>query len=121
MRLTQETRAAAPVFGVRMNMQNVPSIPPPNVQAVARLGLDYRASLPQRLRGGTAVGLRRATQLANAEPVSVITLKRMRAWFDRNARFRDAPRRSRAFVAWLLWGGAAGRRWANEQLALRGM
>lgn len=97
------------------------AIPPVNVQAVARLGLDYRAALPRSLRGGTAVAIRRATQLANREPVSVETLKAMRAWFNRNARFASAPRRSRAFVAWLLWGGAAGRRWANLELTARNL
>lgn len=100
-------------------MQTV--IPPPNVQAVARLGLDYRAALPPYLRGGTAVAIRRATQLANRQPVSIETLQIMRAWFARNARFARAPRRSRAFVAWLLWGGAAGRRWAESELAARNL
>jgi len=96
-------------------------IPPPSVQAVARWALDYRASVPERYRGGTAVAIRRATQLANREPISLETLLRMRAFFQRNARYARAPRPSRAFVAWALWGGAAAARWAAETLRLRGL
>lgn len=96
-------------------------IPPANVQRVVRWALDYRASLPPSLRGGTAIGLRRATQLANRQPVSIDTLLRMRAWFARNARYAREPQRSRAFVAWGLWGGAAGRAWAVSQLARLGL
>lgn len=102
-------------------MSKTTVIPTARVQRVARWALDYRATLPPSLRGGTAVAIRRATQLANREPVSVDTLRAMRAWFARNARFAHAPMRSRALVAWALWGGAAGRDWANEQLAQLGL
>lgn len=86
---------------------------PVAVAEAARLGLRLRAALPPSLRGGTAIGLRRAVQLANRQPLSAATIRRMAAWFDRNGRFADADLRSRAGVAWLLWGGAAGRAWVE--------
>lgn len=94
-------------------------IPPPAVADAARYGLDLRASLPPSKRGGTDVGLRRAVQLANRQPVSVDTLKRMRSYFQRHA--VDAQGRgwghdSRGWVAWLLWGSDEGNQWCNQIL-----
>lgn len=92
--------------------------PTEDVARIARMGLQFRASLPQSLRGGTPVAIRRAVQLANRQPVSVQTLRIMRAWFARNKRFRYAPLRSRAYVAWLLWGGATAEKWVRDSLQL---
>ena len=94
-------------------------IPPAIVAAAARKGLELRASLPKSRRGGTEVGLARARDLANRRPVSVATLKRMKAYFDRHA--VDAAGAgwgvdSKGWQAWLLWGGDAGRRWACSLL-----
>ena len=51
--------------------------PPASVAAAARRGLAIREKEPPSNRGGTEVGLARAKQLANREPVSRSTIKRM--------------------------------------------
>lgn len=96
--------------------------PPASVARAARRGLEIRAEQTPSNRAGTAVGLRRAAQLANRQNVSVSTLRRMVSFFSRHdtpesraARRRD--RSSKAYQAWLLWGGNPGRAWAQRELS----
>ena len=94
---------------------------PAAVAAEARRGLELRAEYN---RGGTAIGARRATQLAERKVVSVETLRRMVAYFDRHEIDLDAPAAKRGHpnypsagrVAWLLWGGDSGRAFARRVL-----
>lgn len=90
--------------------------PPASVAAAARRGLALRASLPPSRRGGTAVGVARANQLASRSAVSRETIGRMVSYFARHSVDRGKPgwgRDSKGWQAWLLWGGDAGRRWAE--------
>lgn len=90
--------------------------PPSSVASAARRGLALRASMPRSRRGGTAVGVARAVQLSRREPVSRETIGRMVSYFARHSVDRNAPgwgRDSKGWQAWLLWGGDAGRRWAE--------
>lgn len=95
---------------------------PPAARRAARRALEIREGLPPSRRGGTPVGLRRASQIANGEPISIDTLRRMVSFF---ARHGDSPgsaeaRRdptSKAAQAWGLWGGNAGRAWARRKVA----
>ena len=71
--------------------------------------------------GGTEVGLARARQLANKEPISEETVKRMAA-FNRHKQnsevapeYKDEPWKDRGYVAWLMWGGTTGVNWAIEK------
>lgn len=94
-------------------------IPPQMVADEAEYGLHLRAQQPPSNRCCTAVGLARAKQLKNREPVSVDTLKRMRSYFQRHAVDKKSPRwavDSKGFQAWLLWGGDSGRDWCNRIL-----
>lgn len=75
----------------------------------AREALDVRASLPRSQRAGTLAGLARARQLADRRPVSARTVRRMLAFFARNARFAAAQKPTKAWQAWRLWGGDAAR------------
>jgi hypothetical protein len=94
---------------------------PATVAAEARRGLELREKYN---RGGTAVGARRATQLADRKVVSVETLRRMVAFFDRHEIDLEAPAArpghpnypSAGRIAWLLWGGDSGRVWARRLL-----
>ena len=94
---------------------------PATVASEARRGLDLREKYN---RGGTAVGARRATQLADRKVVSVETLRRMVAFFDRHEIDLEAPAArpghpnypSAGRIAWLLWGGDSGRVWARRLL-----
>lgn len=95
--------------------------PPQSVRSAALRGLDWR---DQYGRGGTQIGVARARDLSNGRAVSIKTLKRMKAYFDRHAvdsyaigwfkgekGFPSAGR-----IAWELWGGDAGRKWAEAKL-----
>lgn len=95
-------------------------VPPAAVARKARKGLDLRASLPPSRRGGTAVGVRRAVQLASRQRVSIEVVERMASFFARHAGNRDTPgwgQDSPGWQAWLLWGGDEGRAWARRILA----
>jgi len=94
-------------------------IPPPAVAAEARKALDLRAKQPPSNRCCTPVGIARAKQLANRQPVSETTLRRMKAYFDRHA--VDAKGKgwgvdSKGWQAWLAWGGTSGRKWCENIL-----
>ena len=68
-------------------------------------------------RGGTEVGVARATQLKNREVLSPDTVRRMASYFARHAvdkrpGWDDPSDPSAGFIAWLLWGGDDGRDWS---------
>ena len=98
--------------------------PPKGVRETAARALEMRRELPPSRRGGTDVGVARARDLANGRPVSLDTLKRMRAYFDRHEVDKGAegfnrgedgyPSKGR--IAWDLWGGDAGQAWANDKI-----
>lgn len=95
--------------------------PPASVARAARRALEVRAQQAPSNRGGTRVGLARARQLAGREAVSVDTLRRMVSFFARHekstgsAEARKDPT-SKAAQVWGLWGGNAGRAWANRMI-----
>ena len=70
-------------------------------------------------RGGTEVGVARATQLKNREVLSPSTVRRMSSYFARHAvdkrpGWDDPANPSAGFIAWLLWGGDPGRDWSER-------
>ncbi len=93
--------------------------PPATVAAAARRGLELRREYG---RGGTLVGVARARDLGNRRTLSVDTARRMVAYFERHAIDLEAPAAqpghpdypSAGRIAWLLWGGDAGRAWARK-------
>ena len=58
--------------------------PPAAVAKAGRKALEVRSEKPKSQRAMTPVGLRRAAQLANREPVSVRTLRRMLGYLSRH-------------------------------------
>ena len=88
-------------------------VPPKAVQQVAEGALEDRARYG---KGGTAVGVARARDLANGKGISVDTLKRMRSFFARHDVNDRTEKSSPASIAWRLWGGSAGRQWVEGQL-----
>lgn len=70
-------------------------------------------------RGGTDVGRRRANQLKSREPVSERDIKSMYSYFARHdvdkrgKNWGDKDNPSAGYIAWLLWGGDAGRTWVD--------
>jgi hypothetical protein len=98
-------------------MSKVTFIPPESVAEEARLGLELRSQQPPSNRCCTPVGIRRATQLANRQPVSIDTLYRMRSYFARHEvdkRGKNWNNNSKGYQAWLCWGGDSGRDWCND-------
>ena len=103
--------------------------PPADVAAAARKGLELRKQwkrggldASQAAAQGIGSGVVRAGQLANRRPLSLSTVKRMRAFFSRHAK-NTAPAKApdggptAGYIAGLLWGGDAGKRWAASVLA----
>ena len=65
----------------------------------------------------TQVGKIRAQQLAKGEPISVETIKRMYSYLSRAEEYYDEGDTSACgTISYLLWGGKAGRRWAEAKL-----
>lgn len=94
--------------------------PPEGVASAARRGLKLREAQSPSNRGGTAVGIARAHQLAARKPVSFSTIKRMYSFFARHAVDKQGEgwgEDSKGFQAWLLWGGDAGKSWADGIVA----
>ena len=95
--------------------------PPKGVQEAAQRALGWLKD-GKAGKGFTPVGRKRASDLANAHPVSLDTLKRMKAYFDRHQVDQKAegfhqdedgyPSPGR--VAWDAWGGDAGWSWAKS-------
>jgi hypothetical protein len=93
-------------------------VPTAAVANVAARGLDLREKFG---RGGTEVGVRRAEQLRDRRPVSDADIIAIASYFKRHAvdktakshEWGDESDPSAGYIAWLLWGGDAGERWAD--------
>lgn len=86
--------------------------PPTAVRQAARNALEKRR---EHGRGGTEVGVARARDLAAGKGMPPETIKRMKSFFARHSVDPKDDPTSAASIAWGLWGGTAGQRWANAQ------
>ena len=99
--------------------------PTQRMASAARRGLRLREKFG---RGGTDVGVERAHQLAERRDVSETDVKSMHSFFARHAVDKDTKSHkwnsdsdpSAGFIAWLLWGGDAGKKWADSKAAKLG-
>jgi hypothetical protein len=65
----------------------------------------------------TPVGKVRAQQLAQGKPVSVETITRMYSYLSRAEEYYDEGNNEACgTISFLLWGGLAGKRWAESKL-----
>lgn len=95
-------------------------VPPQAVQAASQRALEWIAD-GKAGDGFTDVGRKRASDIAHGHGVSLDTVKRMKAYFDRHAVDKDAPGFTKGDetypspgrVAWDAWGGEAGYSWAK--------
>lgn len=91
--------------------------PPQAVAKEAEKGLQLHHKFK---RGGTAVGWARARELKNRQTVSPETIFRMVSYFARHEvdkkgkNFFNKEKPSNGYIAWLLWGGDAGRAWSQR-------
>jgi len=96
-------------------------VPPEGAAREAKKALKWKEEKGSEVKGGTRVGWTRANQLAKREELSPDTVKRMYNFFNRHEKnaaikpeFKSEPWRDNGYVAWLIWGGDAGRSWANK-------
>lgn len=94
--------------------------PTSGMKAEAAKGLAWRKEFG---RGGTAVGIARARDIANGKELPLKTVKRMHSFFSRH----EVDKRAEGFrpgekgypsngrIAWALWGGDPGQRWARQR------
>jgi len=96
--------------------------PPQGARDEAEKSLAWRREFG---RGGTAVGIARARDLANGVELSPSTVRRMKAFFDRHQKNKSAPGwspdedgfPSNSRIAWAMWGSDAGWSWAKKVVA----
>lgn len=94
--------------------------PTVKMAANAKRGLKLREKFG---RGGTQVGVLRAHQLAERRSVSGKDVKSMASYFARHKVDKEGNEHSwdsdedpsAGFIAWLLWGGDEGRKWAEAK------
>jgi hypothetical protein len=87
--------------------------------ANAKHGLKLREAFG---RGGTEVGVRRARQLAARKDLDAADVKSMHSYFARHTVDKEGKGHawgsdtdpSAGYIAWLLWGGDAGKEWADH-------
>lgn len=102
--------------------------PPQNVRKAAALGLELRRkygrgglSNAQASELGIGSGVQRAVNLSNGDSISLETIRRMKAFFDRHKVYKDKGYHdsgdSASYISWLLWGGDPGYEWAKEILS----
>ena len=96
--------------------------PTTGMASEARKGLEWRKEYN---RGGTAVGVARARDVANRTNLSPSTVKRMHSFFSRH----EVDKQGQGFspgeegypsagrIAWALWGGDPGQSWARKKAA----
>ena len=78
-----------------------------------------RAAIARKFERG---GVRRAHQLAERRDLDAADVKSMHSFFARHAVDKNTTSHkwdsdtdpSAGFIAWLLWGGDAGQRWADR-------
>lgn len=87
--------------------------PPEGVQEAAANGVK-RAEAGEGGDGLEDVTIREARAMARGEDITWFKATKLMAWWARNERFLDAEIPSAAWTAAQLWGGRAGRDWANS-------
>ena len=96
--------------------------PTETMRSVARRALEWRKKYK---RGGTAVGVARARDIANGKSLSASTVKRMYSFFSRHSNNKaehyakkmpdGGPSPFR--IAWDLWGGSTAFNWSKGKVA----
>ncbi len=99
-------------------------VPPQSVANAAARGLALRKqsgrgglSTQQAAKEGIGSGVARAASLKNRQKLSPSTISRMVSFFARHSAFKknhttNPP--SNSLISWNLWGGDAGKAWAEK-------
>jgi len=88
---------------------------PDAVKNNAKRGIDLNKKVNNKC--ATEVGKIRAQQLAQGKPISEETIKRMYSYLSRAEEYYDEnDKEACGTISYLLWGGKAGKRWAESKL-----
>jgi hypothetical protein len=88
---------------------------PDAVSNNAKKGIELNEKINNRC--ATEVGKIRAQQLAQKKPISVETIKRMYSYLSRAEEYYvEGDNEACGTISYLLWGGLAGKRWAESKL-----
>jgi hypothetical protein len=88
---------------------------PDAVSNNAQKGIDY--NLLNNNKCATPVGKIRAQQLAQRKPISLETIQRMYSYLSRaETYYTGADKNDCGYISFMLWGGLAGKRWAESKL-----
>lgn len=105
--------------GQRIEMESYSDYPS-GVKNNAKKGIDL--NLKNNNKCATPVGKVRAQQLAKGEPISVETIKRMYSYLSRaEAYYDESDMNACGTISFLLWGGLAGKRYAESKLKELGL
>ena len=88
---------------------------PDSVSNNAKRGIELNEKVNNKC--ATQVGKVRAQQLAQKEPVSVETIKRMYSYLSRaEVNYDESDTQACGTISYLLWGGLSAKRWAESKL-----
>ena len=88
---------------------------PSGVKNNAKRGIELNEKVNNKC--ATDVGKIRAQQLAQGKPISKETIKRMYSYLSRAEEYYDeSDTKACGTISYLLWGGKAGKRWAESKL-----
>lgn len=88
---------------------------PDAVKNNAKKGIELNEKVNNKC--ATQVGKVRATQLAQGKPISLETIKRMYSYLSRAEEYyNEGDTEACGTISFLLWGGLAGKRWAESKL-----
>jgi archaellin len=88
---------------------------PSAVKNNAKRGIELNEKVNNKC--ATDVGKIRAQQLAQGKPISKETIKRMYSYLSRAEEYYDeSDSKACGTISYLLWGGKAGKRWAESKL-----
>jgi len=88
---------------------------PNSVSNNAKRGIELNEKVNNKC--ATQVGKVRAQQLANKEPISKTTIKRMFSYLSRAEVYYDkGDTESCGYISYLLWGGKSAKSWAESKL-----
>ncbi len=88
---------------------------PSGVKNNAKRGLELNKKVDNKC--ATQVGKVRAQQLAQGKPITKETIKRMYSYLSRAETYYDeGDSKACGTISYLLWGGKAGKRWAESKL-----
>ncbi len=88
---------------------------PDSVSNNAKRGIELNEKVNNKC--ATQVGKVRAQQLANKEPISEATIKRMFSYLSRaEVYYEKGDTESCGYISYLLWGGKSAKSWAESKL-----